>query len=133
ENTADSLDGVTADAPWNLEASESESFFSDSPGAMYGNDLDISLTLAPITISGNDATLAFSTSYDLESGYDFGKVEVSLDGGATFQELQKLTGTSGGWTTLTYDLSSMLSEGDNSLTVRFHMTTDYSVTRDGWK
>lgn len=133
ENRAESMDGVTAEAPWGVEAEAARAgnAFSDSPGAQYANDLDVEMTLATFELGSSDATLTFSTAWDFESGYDFGIVEASGDGGATWTELDKLSGTAS-WTDKSYDLSTVLS-GSTSLTLRFRVTSDYSIVKDGWK
>ena len=56
---------------------------SDSPGAFYANNSDTALTLAaPIDLGAAPRpALRFHHMYFLEAGYDFGRVELSLDGG----------------------------------------------------
>jgi bacillolysin len=58
---------------------------------------DDALTLiAPVTVPAIGATaLTFSTRYGLESGYDFGHVEISGDGGTTWATLTTLNGPAG--------------------------------------
>ena len=131
ENTADTMDGTVADAPWGLQevGETAGTAFSDSPEGEYANDLDIALTLDPIAINSNDITLVIKTAYDLESGYDFGFFEISTDG-TNWTELEKVTGTQA-WTNKQYDLSSVLGDGDTRFSLRFRLTTYYSVTRDG--
>jgi subtilisin family serine protease len=133
--SADSLDGVTVDAPWGLEASADRGgqVFSDSPDTTYGNDLNISLAVdeVPLDAAATGLVLSFSTMYDLEPNYDFAYVEISTDGGATWSQVERWTGT-GAWQTKTYDLGTQTA-GATSVRVRFRMTSDYSISRDGWK
>lgn len=133
ENRAETMDDVTADAPWGVqaEAARQGNVFSDSPEGQYANDLDVSLVLAPIDIDSPDVTLAFSTAYDLEASYDFGHVEISTDGGTSWQPIDTLTGSSS-WRNVSYNLNSYLA-GVSSFQIRFRMTTDYSLAKDGWK
>lgn len=133
ENRAETMDDVTADAPWGIQAETARqgNVFSDSPDGQYGNDLDVSLVLAPIEVESNDVTLAFSTAYDLEASYDFGYVEVSTDGGTTWAEVAKFTG-SASWQNVSVNLASVLGEA-TSFQVRFRLTSDYSIGKDGWK
>jgi subtilisin family serine protease len=134
QNTAETMDGVVADAPWGLQsiASTNGSAFSDSPVSNYMNDINISLTLPPVAPVGDSATLVISTEYALESGYDFGYVEASTNGGTTWVQLDRITGTTSGWTQLAYDLTGKI-DGTASLLIRFRLTTDSSISADGWK
>lgn len=132
ENRAENMDDVTADGTWGVqsEAARSGNVFSDSP-AEYGNDVNSSLVMNTIEVASNDVTLSLSTAYDLESSYDFGFLEVSTDQGVTWAILEKFTGTSE-WRTVSYNLSSVLG-AERSIQVRFRITSDYSITKDGWK
>jgi subtilisin family serine protease len=130
-NDAESLDGAVFDAPWGLEAGAAGQAFSDSPAAQYVDDLNIALTLPAMTAPSSMVTLAFDTAYDLESGYDYGIVEITVDGGTTWRELERFTGTSA-WGTKMYDLSAVLGTA-TTFQLRLKLTTDYSITRDGWK
>ena len=104
--------------------------FSDSPGADYENHADASLTLPAIQIDSEEVTLVVKARYSFEAGYDFGYIETSTDGGRTWVELDKLTGSSD-WSMLSYPLDALLTQG-TQLTVRFRVTSDFSITRDGW-
>lgn len=132
ENLAENMDEVTAEGAWGLqnETSRLGNVFSDSPGSVYANDLDSSLVMNPIEVDSNDVTLSLSTSYDLESSYDFGHLEISTDGGTTWVVLEKFTGTSP-WRTVSYNLSSVLGTA-RVFQVRFRITSDYSIAKDGW-
>jgi hypothetical protein len=100
-------------------------------------------------------TLTFSTWYDIEDEWDFGFVEASTDGGATWEPLAgsitqtsnnpnhstawgnslvagqastdaAITGNSGGWVDATFDLPA------GSVLVRFSYYTDEAVNGQGW-
>ncbi len=135
ENLADSMDGVTVQGLWGVEqdAGHASSVFSDSPGASYGDNLDVALTMAPVAVTSNDLTLMFNTKFDTEANYDIGYVELSQDGGATWIQLDKVSGASGGWLPKSYNLSTVLAAGVTSVQLRFRMTSDYSIDYDGWK
>jgi len=119
----------------------------------YGGKADLlfnTLTLAsPITL-GAGANLNFWTWYEIETGWDFGFVQISTDGGATWTSLENpdttsdhdpaahpdvitnipgFTGSSGGWVEETFDLSAY--EGDSAL-IRFLFVTDWAYTETGW-
>lgn len=129
ENLADTMDGVTAEAPWGVQAVGDNSVYSDSPSGSYANDLDIALALDPIDLDSTDLTLAVDLSWELETNYDFGLVEMSMDGRA-WSELFKVTGS--GAQRMSFDLSDRL-RGASQLHLRFRMTTDYSIVKDGFK
>lgn len=79
---------------------------------------------------GPDAVLAFDTKFDLESRYDFGFVEISIDEGATWVELIQYTGASL-WQNATIPLQRFV-EAETVARLRFRLKTDNSVVRDGW-
>ncbi len=134
ENLGDSMDGVVADLPWAVEtdAVSGASAFSDSPGGNYLPDTNLSMALPAIQVTSADLILVLSTSFDLEQGYDFGIVELSKDGGATWAEVDRLTGASVGMVEKSYVLNEVAA-GAASVQVRFRITSDFSIERDGWK
>ena len=75
----------------------------------------------------SNATLNFSTMYDIEDDYDNGYVEISTDG-TNWIELARYTGHS-----YSHNESINLSEyaGEN-VTIRFRYKTDSSVIYAGW-
>jgi immune inhibitor A len=94
-------------------------------------------------------TLTFKTWYDTEEGWDFGFVQVSTDGGATWtslsgttttsnhdpdcffiDEMPGYTGYSGGWLDETVDLSAYA--GAASVLLRFRYETDPATLGLGW-
>jgi len=97
-----------------------------------GDGLDVSLvTKNPVTVpAGGDLT--FRTWYEIEEGYDYGFVDVSVDRGATWTNLRTFSGTdTGHWNdTVTVDLAAY--EGQ-SILVRFEYVTDGGVALRGWE
>jgi immune inhibitor A len=100
------------------------------------------------TVGGG--TLTFDTYYDIEEFWDFGFVQVSTDGGQTWTSLANasttsvhdpsahptvianlpgLTGKSGDWVSLSYDLGAYAGQ---DLLVAFRYVTDWSTYLDGW-
>ncbi len=100
------------------------------------------------TVGGG--ALTFDTYYDLEEFWDYGFVQVSTDGGYTWTSLANayttydhapsahptavanlpgLTGWSGAWVDMSYDLSAYA--GQNIL-VAFRYVTDWATYYDGW-
>lgn len=92
------------------------------------------------------AQLTFWTWYDIELDWDYGYVEVSTDGGATWatiegnittnsdpngnnQEGNGITGNSGGWVLATFDLSAY---GGQTVVLSFRYETDAVFQGLGW-
>jgi hypothetical protein len=82
-------------------------------------------------------TMTFWHTYSLESGWDFGLVEVSLDGGETWESpLVAYSGdTDSGdaqltWTQETLGLD-LLAHRPNAR-IRFRLVSDPSITYGGW-
>ncbi|OQY17265.1 MAG: hypothetical protein B6I35_14760 [Anaerolineaceae bacterium 4572_32.2] len=114
----------------------------------WSNRADESLTTLTraFDLSGvEQATLTYWTWYDLEQGYDYATVEVSVDGGEQWQTLHApsgsdadpngnnpgwgYTGNSAGWVREEVDLAPWV--GDEAL-VRFVYLTDEAVTGAGF-
>jgi immune inhibitor A len=95
-------------------------------------------------------TLTFDTYYDIEDYWDFGFVQVSTDGGHTWTSLANayttsdydpnahptvianlpgLTGSSGGWLNMSFDLSAYAGQ---DILIAFRYVTDWSTLYAGW-
>ncbi|NLH84269.1 MAG: hypothetical protein GX450_02440 [Verrucomicrobia bacterium] len=107
---------------------------TDSPGTFYTNNTHSALTLAAsLSLAGAvRPALGFQHRYALETGYDFGRVEVSVDGGNSWvsPELAAYTGQQGTLAREQLDLSAYAGVADFRL--RFRLATDSSVVMDGW-
>jgi Mg-chelatase subunit ChlD len=133
-DSLDSLANWTASAPWSLTTAtyvSGPSSVTDSPAANYENSADTAIWLTqPVYLPVDEtAALAFWTKYELESSYDYGRVEVSSDEGATWTELHRLNGYRDDWHEVVVPLSGYAGTG---VQVRFRLTSDSSVTKDGW-
>jgi immune inhibitor A len=114
-----------------------------------GDDGDATLTRAFDLANLEEATLQAWTWYDLEPAYDYAYVEVSTDGGETWEPLANehtttanpsgnsygpaLTGTSGGrerprWIRQRFDLSPYTGQ---AVLIRFEVITDEAVNHPG--
>ncbi len=130
------LGAWSADPPWaatGVNPHAGAQAFTDSPGAHYANDTDSSLTMAS-SMDLSAATrpaLLFWQRHNLEDGFDFGRVEISLDGGASWQA-EPLASFTGGadWHPVQLDLSAYA--GQASVKLRFRLVSDDTVTQDGW-
>ncbi|MCR4408159.1 MAG: immune inhibitor A [Anaerolineae bacterium] len=116
---------------------------------LWGGEGDLKDNWAIFEATGG-GTLTFDTSYEIEELWDFGFVQVSTDGGATWTSLANeyttsehdpdahpkvvanlpgLTGSSDGWVTMSFDLSAYA--GQNIL-IAFRYVTDWATTEAGW-
>lgn len=76
------------------------------------------------------ATLRFAHWYQIESNWDFGRVEVSTDGGASWTQLAAYTSSSPvAWAEPVISLDSVTG---SIIHLRFRLETDGSVTYSGW-
>lgn len=94
--------------------------------------------------------LAFDTYYDIEEYWDFGFVQISTDGGASWTSLSNeyttllhdenalpaiienlpgLTGSSDDWIQMEFDLSDYAG---SFVQIRFRYMTDWATTEEGW-
>lgn len=120
-----------------------------------GNDLDNNMT-RPITLGAGPIALSFQARYHIEACWDYAYVEISTDGGATFNSIPTsastndnengqnfgngITGTSGTptvcdefgtpvWVPVTADLSSFAGQ---TIQLRFRYWTDGAVAGQGF-
>ncbi len=126
-------------------------FSADEP-----NIKDDRLVAGPFTLGTGTSTLSFWHTYNLESSWDGGVLEISTDGGSTWQDVTAAGGTfsQGGYTNTlrsssnplagrdawTGDASGSFSEvrvdlsalAGSDVTLRFRVGCDGSVNRTGW-
>lgn len=109
--------------------------FSDSPGGNYENDIDISIVSPEFDLTGmQQPELSFWHRHNLESNYDYGRVEYQL-GDGPWINLASFTGDSdgfgaGSWTQYSAVIPEWSDEA--SIKIRFRLETDSSQIRDGW-
>jgi len=124
--------------------------FTDSPFGNYNNNQTNIMTLqGTINISSlQNPYLKFWTRWEIEAGYDFGQVEASSNGGATWVPLEGLytqpgsgigvqpagqpgyDGYQSTWVEETMSLAAFA--GINNLKIRFEFRSDGGLTEDGW-
>ena len=117
---------------WHITAhrwsSPTHSWYCGNEGTyQYNNSMNASLVSPYVTITPT-TQLRFRTWYSLESGYDYGYIEISTDGGTTWNTLGSLNGQSNGWEDVVFDLVSYAGQAQ----IRFRMNSDGSVTEEGW-
>jgi carboxypeptidase T len=122
------LGNWTTTGTWGLTTGSSHSpttSLTDSPSGEYP---DLSFTTATLNGTYQATALSFWHRYTIENNYDYGRVQVSAEGGA-WTTLASYTGSQSSWQQVDIDLSPFTGQ---NLTIRFVMETDYSVTEDGW-
>ncbi|UIJ36235.1 immune inhibitor A domain-containing protein [Allobranchiibius sp. GilTou73] len=86
------------------------------------DDLNNSLTRTIDLTGATSGKISASVWYDIEADYDYLYGQVSTDGGATWNNVgTPVTGTSTGWSTVSYDLTPYAGK---KLTFRFLYQTD---------
>jgi subtilisin family serine protease len=128
------LDQWTTESPWGTTTAvkrSGNSSAADSPSGNYANNANTSLTSPIIDLSGfKETQFSFWHRYDFEQGFDFGRVEISTNGGVSWGPLASYTGVSSSFQKVTFDLSSFY--GRSSVMIRFRFESDFSIRRDGW-
>jgi hypothetical protein len=115
-----------------------------------GDEADNALIFEADLTGVNSATLKFDNFIDIEEQWDFGMVQVSTDGGATWNSLENgntrsdvveegypkikenvpgFTGTSANWQQESFDLSQYAGQ---KVLVSFRYLTDWGTTQAGW-
>lgn len=86
------------------------------------------ITLPSLTNPSAQIELKLYEWFYIESGYDYGKIEVSTDGGTTWTELDSRSGVSD-WIE---NLILLTSYEGQTIQLGFHFTSDGTVTQSGW-
>ena len=112
-----------------------------------GNNLRSTLRMANIYPAWLPQTLSCRLWYDIEQNWDYAYLEGSPDDGTTWVTLpgnrttnldpnganrgNGITGSSGGWVSATFDLSSLMAGGSGFILLRFLYVTDGSTNGEG--
>ncbi|MBI4725647.1 T9SS type A sorting domain-containing protein [candidate division TA06 bacterium] len=106
----------------------SHSWYCGNEGSwQYNDDMNCRLASGPIS-SERFKALEFWTRYGLETDYDYGYVEISTDGGATWKKLDSSFNGTAGWTKKVIDLSGY----SGTIKLGFRLFSDMYVTDEGW-
>ncbi|MGH2542700.1 MAG: M14 family zinc carboxypeptidase, partial [Ardenticatenaceae bacterium] len=126
--------GWTAEAPWAITEETAHSpthSWTDSPGSLYANNVNVALTSPLLDLTDYEATtLTFWQICDTEAGYDYCHVELSADGGATWSEVALYDGAQSAWEEVS--LAVPVLDGQPDARVRFRLSSDFTITGDGW-
>jgi hypothetical protein len=123
-------------ASWGLFAGNAHSgdySLTDSPTGSYQTD-EVSDAISPAFSLADmrNPMLRFWTRYAIAPDtFDFVTVEMSSDGGASWDALATYTGRQDIWTFQQFALPAAY-EGQTAVKIRFHMDSDCSITDDGW-
>jgi len=120
---------------WSLTTAQSHTpthSLTESPSGNYGNnDYEVATLASAIDLSTSEsAELAFWHRYDTEPTYDFCYVELSDDGGSSWDRVASYDGYLGSWTEVRIDLDGYLDS--TAFKVRFVFDSDNYITADGW-
>ena len=123
------------DHPWGLDSREyySGSFSlaeTPAPGTLYNPNIDSSYAETTVDLTYRaSAHLSFWHLHYFEPGCDYGLVEVSSDGGATYQEIAAFDSPKTEWREERLDLTPFCG---SSLRIRFNIMTDANIEQPGW-
>ncbi|GGJ99722.1 bacillopeptidase F [Lentibacillus kapialis] len=115
------------------KAVSGENVYATGLDGDYNSDMNATLVMPPIDMPEGEAYLQFEQWYNLEKydsgrAYDFGHVFVSTDQ-EEWTQLMQVEGKTDGWESAEVDLSEYSGQ---RIYIGFNVTTDGSVTRDGW-
>jgi carboxypeptidase T len=133
DNLDGDITGWTAQAPWGrtLDRSVSPPFaLTDSPAGNYANNANTVLTSPPISTLGfSEVRLGFQSFCATQLNADFGRVELSIDNGASFSEIWRCSGEPL-WKRIELNLPTAAERA--AIRVRFRLTSNGSQTAEGW-
>ena len=149
---AGSITSISCNGDSTLPPKPVEWTVDSSLGALYSGsapNLDRAIVRS-VTVPATTPTLTFDTQYNTEVGFDYGIVQVSTDGGATYHslgnadtttahdstadprivaQLPGFNGDSGGFRSETFDLSAYAGQ---TILLAFRYMTDPGVDLPGW-
>lgn len=113
---------------WGKITENGSTVWTDSPTGNYGNNQDRILNInSPVRLNG-PAILRFSARMITEATYDIFTVEVSRNGGASYNRVYQFSGNNSAWQTYLVSLNEF--DGD-LIRIRFRLTTDSSSVAAG--
>lgn len=123
----------TPTAPWTLRASGGNggggAWYPSASGA-YGNNVDAALTGPVLDLGGYASpSLSFDSRCDTEANWDYGIVEVSSNGGASWSEVFRCDGETA-WRRVELPLPALA--GVAAARLRFRFDSDGLITAPGW-
>ena len=126
------LGNFSVQPPWGIGSARFVSpptAFTDSPDGDYAANADTALTMVPLDLRDiSHVRLSFQSWCDTEAGFDRGRVEISTTGSA-WTEVWSCSG-SAEWQPVQLDLGAL--DDASSAYIRFRLTSDGAVQREGW-
>jgi len=126
----------TLTGDWGLSTAYSNggaNSLADSPTGFYLNNVTSFATMTTgVDLSiALDANLEFYAIYDIENGFDYCYVEVSINGGTTWTNVATFNGQNnlGTWVQYTYSLGGYV--GNSDVRVRFQWFSDPGLQLEG--
>ena len=132
----------------NLSFHSSPTSFTDSKTGNYSSNATVTMSLKnAIDLSANEhPRLSFWTKFDIESGWDYGQVEVSTNNGASFVPLTGSNTTLGSGsfqpngeplydgiqTNWVNEIMDLTNYNTSQVKLKFELKTDGSMVQDGW-
>ncbi len=124
--------GWTIQSPWAIStelSSSPDNAWSDSPGGNYNNNRNYSITSPDISVTDAETIeISYMSHCDTEAGYDYGHLEIQFDG-ASWQEISRCDNQAN-WRQEQESIN--LPNEASVMKIRFRLSTDGGVTRDGW-
>jgi hypothetical protein len=138
---------LVTEAPWSAAAGQGVTGAGYATGH-YSDDTCAAAT-TPVLLLSSNPQLSFWSKFDIEAGWDKGLVQISTDGGASWQRVAVnypgtvnqtndacglgtggfFTGTSTTWNQYS---ASLAAWADQDVVLRFIFSSDGYVTGDGW-
>jgi len=131
DDVENGVQGWTAQTPWAIvdNVPGNATHVWNTPN--YGNGLNRSLTSVALDLTGYaDITLDFDNRCATESGYDYGYVEYSANGGSSWQQLYSCSGQDD-WQSHHVELPANANNA-SAFKLRFRLKSDQAVSAAGW-
>jgi hypothetical protein len=132
----DSAENGTTNFPtmtnWSIVTNKYLSPTHSFKGTCIANNVSQMITV-PLNVQAYPAVyLSFYQKYALETGYDYGFLDVSSNNGSTWRRLATFNGVdSSSWKFQSYNLTPYVS-GSTNMLIRFRDSCDGSQQWDGW-
>ena len=122
----------SAQTPWTRRAGgvDGGTVWLPSAAGNYANNLNTSLASASMDMSGSTSPeLSFDQRCTTEASFDFGRVEIRINGGSNWSEVFRCSGEST-WRRVQVALPQLA--GVANARIRFRFTSDGGVAASGW-
>ena len=103
--------------------------YGNYPDDVQAGLLSRNIDLPTLPLPGYGLTLKFWHWYEIESGYDYGSVQISTDNGQSWTQLEEFSGSNDYWVLEKIDISDYAGQ---SIRLDFWFTSDGSNNYVGW-